>query len=262
MAFLKEIYRFVLGDSDEVYTVTSGQFSENYLGETYLPVPIERSDFISSDNADTDQLTIRLSIENEVAKKWFSDSTDRQIEVTVFQIVSGQANAFFVGRLTAINPNSKDFEFVFQSLLQSLNRNGLQDAMTIGCRFSLYSSRCGVVRTNFETTSNVTNLIDRIVTCPSAANESDGFFNGGIFEDASGSLRMIANHVGDQITLTRELPSLVREIEQNGLLSINVKLFPGCDKTSETCVNRFDNLLNFGGFEYLPTDNPFEGSLV
>lgn len=32
-------------------------------------------------------------------------------------------------------------------------------------------------------------------------------------------------------------------------------LSPGCDKTADTCKNRFANFLNFGGFKHLPTED-------
>jgi hypothetical protein len=29
-------------------------------------------------------------------------------------------------------------------------------------------------------------------------------------------------------------------------------VYPGCDKTQATCQNTFGNILNFGGFTYIP----------
>jgi hypothetical protein len=28
--------------------------------------------------------------------------------------------------------------------------------------------------------------------------------------------------------------------------------YPGCDKTQNTCTSKFNNLVNFGGFPYVP----------
>jgi len=47
-----------------------------------------------------------------------------------------------------------------------------------------------------------------------------------------------------------------------------VILFAGCDHTPEVCDDKFDtpedtdsNLINFGGFAFVPTRNPFQTGL-
>jgi uncharacterized phage protein (TIGR02218 family) len=30
-------------------------------------------------------------------------------------------------------------------------------------------------------------------------------------------------------------------------------VYPGCDKTQATCTSKFSNLINFGGFPYVPS---------
>ena len=35
-----------------------------------------------------------------------------------------------------------------------------------------------------------------------------------------------------------------------------VIVYAGCDKTPQTCKNKFNNLQNFRGFPYIPVKNP------
>ncbi len=40
-------------------------------------------------------------------------------------------------------------------------------------------------------------------------------------------------------------------------LGDTVDLILGCDNTYTTCLNKFNNLINFGGFMFLPATNPY-----
>lgn len=39
-------------------------------------------------------------------------------------------------------------------------------------------------------------------------------------------------------------------------------LYAGCDKLNTTCSTKFNNILNFGGFPFIPQDNPFTGTII
>jgi hypothetical protein len=41
-----------------------------------------------------------------------------------------------------------------------------------------------------------------------------------------------------------------------------VKIYPGCDRTKETCNDKFSNILNYGGFAWIPAKSPFDGSSI
>lgn len=41
-----------------------------------------------------------------------------------------------------------------------------------------------------------------------------------------------------------------------------VYIYFGCNKTTDDCENKFDNINNFGGFPYIPINNPTSRSLV
>ena len=87
-----------------------------------------------------------------------------------------------------------------------------------------------------------------------AANYPSGYFMGGMIRAPDGSLRFVIHHVGDVLTLSRKHEGLVEDSQ--------VTLYPGCDRTKETCISKFNNLSNFGGFPYIPVKNPFGGSSI
>jgi len=44
--------------------------------------------------------------------------------------------------------------------------------------------------------------------------------------------------------------------------SLTVTLYPGCPRDRQTCNDRFNNLENYGGFDWIPSRNPFNGSSI
>jgi hypothetical protein len=48
----------------------------------------------------------------------------------------------------------------------------------------------------------------------------------------------------------------------NSYGSQTVNLYPGCNKSMDHCINRFDNILNYGGFPWIPGKNPFGGTSI
>jgi len=80
------------------------------------------------------------------------------------------------------------------------------------------------------------------------ATQPDGFFTMGHVRHNT-DIRLITDHVGQDITLQVPFDSRL----QDGQL---VSAFPGCDKTFETCRDKFNNLARRTGFDLIPETNP------
>lgn len=84
----------------------------------------------------------------------------------------------------------------------------------------------------------------------------DDWFNGGAlqFEDGSNEGRSIEirDWVQSTRTITLFLPTAFA-IESGTL----VRLYPGCDKLSSTCKDKFDNIINFRGFAHVPGQDEY-----
>ena len=61
----------------------------------------------------------------------------------------------------------------------------------------------------------------------------------------AGERRQIIKDVGNAVTLQWPFPN---DLEAGDTYSI----YPGCDKTAETCRDKFDNAENFRGYIYIP----------
>lgn len=87
----------------------------------------------------------------------------------------------------------------------------------------------------------------------------DGWFRGGILVTETGIRRFILDHIGDTIILIKPIPGFAELSEE---VPQNVILYPGCDRTTKMCREKFDNLPNHGGFPFMPSRNPFNGSSI
>ncbi len=75
----------------------------------------------------------------------------------------------------------------------------------------------------------------------------DGYFTGG-FVKFGIEARTIMSHVGNQITMAYRMTHLAN--------NNTVDVYPGCDGRNVTCRDKFNNILNFLGFPYIPIENP------
>jgi uncharacterized phage protein (TIGR02218 family) len=81
---------------------------------------------------------------------------------------------------------------------------------------------------------------------------ADGFMQAGYVEDiAAGDYRLILTHTGNVLSLMHPFRSQ----------PVLVNVFAGCAHIASVCSSKFSNVVNFGGFPYVPSENPFETGL-
>lgn len=157
--------------------------------------------------------------------------------------------ALWRGSVLGVELNDGDATIKCEPLSVSLNRIGLHRLYSKTCAHTLYDSFCQVPKTAINATVMAINGIDIVlnVSLPS------GHYAGGMVEKADGSSKlMIVNNADNVISLI-----YVADI----VAGDDVKVYQGCDKQLNTCANRFNNVLNFGGFPWLPSKNPTNSAI-
>lgn len=82
---------------------------------------------------------------------------------------------------------------------------------------------------------------------------TDGWMNGGFVEVVGGAdYRLVRDHVGNVLTLHGPFSTTPS----------TVNVFAGCDHSIAVCKSKFDNVINFGGFAFVPIDNPWEKGIL
>ncbi len=80
----------------------------------------------------------------------------------------------------------------------------------------------------------------------------DGWMDGGFVEvPASNDFRLILSQTGNALTLLTPFASTPAQVD----------VFAGCAHTISICSTKFDNVINYGGFAFVPTRNIFQTGL-
>lgn len=256
----KPIECYWFHNSTNDYRYTSADEDIILGGETYEAIPITRGNLESNPEIHASELKINLPKDNTFAISHMNGEIDDYIFVTIYRFHSDSPTDYYTywkGRTIGVNmsfPNSQ-FSINCESIFSSLKRNGLKLRFSRLCNATLYQDRCGVDKSSYEFEGDIlqistdgTNLF-----VDGAVDEDLYYFLGGYLSYA-GSLRHIVKHVDNLIVISRKIV---------GLEVLNtVKMYPGCDKNINTCINKFNNLENFRGCPYIPVRNPFDGRSI
>ena len=135
----------------------------------------------------------------------------------------------------------------------SIRRTGLRRPYSVGCPHVLGGGACKVALSAFTVVSSAVAVTANTVTLP------DGW-NGGLpaakfprgvltFAGPFGPVkRTILSVSGNTLTVAGSLASLP--------VGAEVSLRLGCNHSMDDCKDVFDNILNYGGFPWIPTENP------
>lgn len=165
------------------------------------------------------------------------------------------------GRIVNVDWQQPWLVLTVESIYSSLRRVGIRRKLGAGCPHPLYSNGtglCNADREAFSRTYTASSVSGLTVTC--SAGEADGYFAGGYVEWTHATAgyqeqRMVTESYADgRIVLVSQPVGLVP--------GQPVTVYPGCDHRSATCSSKFNNAENYGGFEFTPTKNPFDGSAM
>jgi uncharacterized phage protein (TIGR02218 family) len=259
--------------ADSIYwTVTSADEDQTHNGEIYTRMAIGRNEAQSKTELSKANLEVTVSIDNPMGRRWLKTSIDAAVGLTVFIKDAETSNVVvgWKGRLASVKPGEKSITLVFESVFTSLRRPGLRQRYQRTCPHALYGPGCNASKEDFAVSGEVTGVSGSVVTMPIAATYPNGWFTAGIIEAPDGTMRFITNHSGSTLTLIRSLDSLSESFAKQGYGQgygfgyggLSVRIFPGCDRTTQTCKDKFDNLNNNGSFPFIPLKNPMSGSSI
>jgi uncharacterized phage protein (TIGR02218 family) len=250
-----ELYEFIQGI--QRWNYVSGADPIVRLGQTYTPSNIKRDRIKQSNDPFKDSLKLTFPRDDPFASQFIGFAPEEVTTLTVMRGHYGDPDSEFTtywkGRVVGGRATENEVHVECESVFTSIKRPGLRAKFEYGCRHTLYLSGCGVNREAYLHTGAVLSVSGGlVVTVGGAASYPAGYFTGGMLVTSDNVARFIVAHTSDQVTLARTVDGLVG----------NVKIYPGCDHLKETCNTKFANLDNFGGFPYIPTRNPFDGSSI
>lgn len=137
-----------------------------------------------------------------------------------------------------------------QSIIQaSLSQQLNQIYFQTPCNHLVYDEHCTLDPAAFTTAATVTDIKGSVITVDSTGNADHALIVGKCINTRTSESRLIVENIGDILTL--------------GYAFIDVRdgdtlhLVRGCDNSYTTCRTVFNNLINFSGFKWMPSTNPY-----
>lgn len=167
----------------------------------------------------------------------------------------------FTGYLGTLTRGKLSFMTELRSIAQLLNQPAGK-SYTRTCRVDLFSSECGIsvgsITNGLLTGKAVAAVFSRrMLTCTNGTliSLASGFFTGGLLTWTSGNnngakieVKSHTLQVSGTVAWIELWESMPNAIQVGDQFSIQV----GCDKTIETCLAKFNNVVNFRGFPRMP----------
>lgn len=159
------------------------------------------------------------------------------------------AVVIFSGRVSDVSGSRSAVKVDVKSDIELLNVSSPRNIYQAGCMRTLYDGGCKVNREKFTVNGRVTANSATGTELACNLTQADGWFNQGVIKFTSGRnaglSRTVKEHKGGRLSFALRLPFP----PQSGDV---FKIYPGCDKRQETCGKKFDNIVHFRGFPYIP----------
>ena len=249
-----ELYEFVRGTNR--YRYTSSQSDVFFISNTYVAIPISRNQLESSGELGRAGITLQVPRDLSFISEYLISPPSEVTTLTIYRKHFSAPDTDFVviwmGRLLNLNWKDSIVELECEPVFTSIRRLGLRKQYSRACSHVLYGSKCRVNNTSYKSISPALTQAGNVITLAAAGSKADNYYSGGYAEyqyKGVSEKKMILRHIGPSLTLSGVPIGLV--------LGSNVSIYPGCDHTLTTCQAKFSNSLNFGGFPWIPTKNPF-----
>lgn len=249
-----ELFEFI--QNTEAWRFTDGIEPVTFNQFEYQPNSIERSEIKQDDDPNRNELKITLALSDEFARRFIQSSPDFPTTLTIYRgnYPSGPYAFYWKGRLTGASGDGNKITLQCEPIFTSLERYGLRARYERGCRHALYSNQCKVNQTRYEVRDTAVTVNKELITFGGdVATFVNGYFKGGIIVAPNGASRFITEHIHTRIKTNYPM---------NVSPGDSLRVYPGCDHSSRTCNEKFNNILNYGGFPHIPTKNPFGGSSI
>lgn len=155
----------------------------------------------------------------------------------------------FSGRVSDVSGSRNRVSVSLKSDIELLNVSSPRNIYQAGCMRTLYDGGCGVNRDAFTVNGRVTANSNNGSELVCNLTQADKWFEQGVVKFTSGRnaglSRTVKSHEKCLLTFALRLPYPPESGDA-------FKIYPGCDKTQATCGGKFNNVVHFRGFPYVP----------
>lgn len=250
-----ECYEFVTSFGDFLFTNSNQE--EVVDGKTFEPLNVSRSDISTSSALDSiTTVDVTFPVTHPLAVLYCLLKSPSDLALTIYRVHRGDdfstdfsirwqgagAGSFVDGNYATIKTGS-----IVQTKLNGSLGNVLYQR---SCNHTLYDTRCKVDPSDYTIHAAVTfNQVSEI-TLDDDLSGNSVLKGGTITVDRTGEYRGIIDNVDNVITVFYPFVDLQ--------VGDTVTLLHGCNHSRlGDCKQKFNNVLNYGGMDFIPTVNPF-----
>ena len=237
---------------------TDGDVSVTYDSNNYVCATLKRGSVTYDNKLDVTTMEITAAYVENPILDYIASNPVEILWVSVMKLHRDQspleADVIFIGQIKNV---------AFQGATASITCVGFEHFLKktvptwryqLTCNHIIFDNNCQLSAASFEVTTAVT--VDSTgAQLTSAAflqdaelqDVDDGYWVRGIviFNDEA---RTVVEHVGNTITLMYKMKDLIS--------TDTISITPGCDGRVETCYAKYNNVINFLGFPFIPVENP------
>lgn len=247
-----ELYRFVREDKCWLYT--SGDEDVTFQGELYRARTISRSAFSRNDESGSSEVEVRMDRELSILSQFLDASSPNPVSIWIYRMHRNDPEfaIIFKGVVANAGVELEEVALTCKTPLSKEDKLIPREIILRTCPHVLYGNRCRVDPTAYDVATTISSIGSQAnqYNLASDGGNPDGWFAAGVLlVVGTGQRGFIQRHQGNQVEVLQAIPGLGP--------SDSVIVYAGCDRTVETCRDKFNNVAQFGGFPKHPERNPF-----
>ena len=258
-----ELFHFQIGSTNYYYT--SAEDEVTVAAQLYSPKAISRADTADGPANRDHDFNVELPTSDAVAQFFTGVLPGKRVRCTVSRfhrndLPTPEVVVVFDGYVYSarFKDRLKICVLTARPVLSSVGRTCPARTYQGPCNHVLYDpATCKVDDSNpaFRASAKgVSAQVGNVLTVSGLGAYAPGWFTGGYVEAiAIGDFRMVLDDDGAG-NLTLLLPFSVQPA--------TVNVFAGCAHDIAVCKSKFNNVINYGGFAFVPTKNPFESGIT
>jgi uncharacterized phage protein (TIGR02218 family) len=219
----------------------------------FTPSAVESRSSLAVDNLDIEGMINASAITEADILAGKYDFAEIEIFQLNYQDLSQGIIQHRCGWLGEVSLHGQQFVAEVRGLTQILAQT-IGDLYAPSCRATFGDSRCKVSLAAHTVTGSITGAVSNQQFSDSSRTEASGIFTFGLITFTS----------GDNIGLSMEVKEYLYSAATGGKIMLalpmpysisagnNYSLSKGCDKTSKTCHERYNNIVNFRGEPHVP----------
>lgn len=263
----KRLFRLTEGNT--VWTFTSSNENETYQSgsatapEVYANRVVSHSDLVDKAQSTKNTLDVTFPLLDTIGQHFLKSPVDFQAKLEVYtKNEDGTYRTEWRGKLTKTAPSDTKIVLTFNSIFSSNRRVGARPVYQRSCPHTIYDEGCRLVYNDKKVAATVSAIsADGLtLTIAVAGTLPQGVLQAGVVEMPDGTMRYITDHRGTAVSIIRVSPSLLDAFAASN--PVPVYIARGCNQGTDWCDSVHNNLLNHGGYPFMPLDNPASSAIA